>query len=769
VSAARTRSRHVVAAQLRDFLALRASLIEEAAPGTAAAQALAELTDGAVSALAETAFAGVTQRWAVIATGGYGARRLLPRSDLDLLVVTDATPSALRLAVERLLYPLWDAGFEVGHQVRTVREHVKACREDVRTCTASLTGRRIAGDAELAAEALRAVALDAARRRRAILRTLEARGRRGSPYELEPDLKSGAGGQRDIDELVWRSALASGAPARGVDRVTSAEKLTAAAVTSLTRAQDRVTAARWVVHVESGHTASALSLDDADALRGDVVDLHAALAEVSETLLQVRGALPPLSSPPAPWTADELLHALSGGTGALNELERAARHGALDGLIPGMSVLMTLRRPALTHRLTVGAHSLLTAALVAETAGSDALAAQVLAAQHDVRVLLAAALAHDAGKTEPGAGHPARGQAAARATARALGLDDEEAEQSAVLVREHLLLAETAAHEDLDDERVVRRAAERLVRAELLGPLYVLTLVDSLATGPGAWSDWQASLVRTLVGRMAAVFDARAEDAPLLQLAEQTRSEALAQVDNAGDPIARFITTAPPRHLVSRSPDDVIRDARLLAGLGAPGTPTAIVASVRPGRISDSFVVSVGTWDRPGLVAHIAGSLALCGLDILDAEVLTGPNGTALDAFTVTSATLAAVDHWQWSALERTLAAAISGHVDLRVRLAERRRHYAPAISELPVEISFDTSHPDVTTMTVRAADRTGLLYDIADEVARGGFSIEWAKASVRAGVATDTLRLRAVASATSHDPGRLGHLAAALRTRCAS
>ncbi len=758
-----------MAEQLRGFLASRAALIEEAAPGTAAAEALAELTDEAVSALAETAFAGVRQRWAVIATGGYGARRLLPYSDVDLLVVTDTAPAALRPAIERLLYPLWDAGFEVGHQVRTVRDHVRACREDVQTLTASLTGRLVASDAELAEEALRAATRDAVRRRRSTLRTLDARGRRGSPYDLEPDLKEGAGGQRDIDELAWRSALATGTPVGAVAPGASHGILTAAAVTSLAHAQDRITAARWVVHLENGRKTSVLSLEDADALGDDVEGLHAALAEVSETLLAVRSALPPLTSPPEPWTAGRLLRALAGGTASLDDLERAARHGALDDLVPGMSALMTLRRPALTHRFTVGAHSLLAATLVAEAPGSDALAAQALAAQPDLRVLLAAALAHDAGKVQSAAGHPARGQAAAAATARALGLDDRATENSALLVREHLLLAETAAHEDLDDETVIRRVAERIDSEDLAGMLYVLTLVDSLATGPGAWSDWHATLVRTLVDRVLAFLATPSEDVPLLRQAERTRLDAFAQTDANPDSVAHFIAAAPPRYLVSRSPESVVRDARLLAHLGAPGTPAALVISVRPGRIPETFVVTVGTWDRPGLVALIAGSLALCGLDILDAEVLAGPDGTALDSFTVASATLAPVDHSRWSALERTLGGAVSGHLHLSVRLTERRRHYAPALRGMAAEVAFDTSRPGISTMTVRAADRTGLLYEIADEVAHAGFNIEWAKASVRGGVATDTLRLTGFSGTTPHDPGRLGHLAAALRARCAS
>jgi len=759
----------VAAGLLRDFLASRADLIEHATPGTQAAERLAALTDEAVSALAEAAFVSVSQGWGIVATGGYGARRLLPHSDLDLLVVTDGNPAALRPAIERLLYPLWDAGFEVGHQVRTVRDHVRACREDVQTCTASLTGRPIAGDAPLAEDALRSAAGDAYRRRRSVLRLLDDRPRRGSPYDLEPDLKDGAGGQRDLDELVWRTALATGAPANVIGTAALPRVLTNVAVFSLACAQDRITAARWVVHHQNGRKVSVLSLEDADALGEDAADLHSALAEVAELLLVVRGTLPPLPAPPASWTADRLLRALATGPACLPETERAARHGALDEIVPGLSALMALRRPALTHRLTVGAHSLLAAALLAEVGGADDFAATAAAVQPDPRVLIAAALSHDAGKAEPGPGHPVRGQSAALATARALGLEAESAAQSATLVREHLLLAETAAHEDLDDEAVIRRAAERIGTAELVGPLYLLTIVDSLATGPGAWGDWHATLVRTLARRVASALEAVAEDEPLRRQAERTRREALARTGVAAGPVLSFIETAPARYLVSRSPDDVARDARMLAGLGAPGTPAALSMRIGAGRAPGSFVVTVGTRDRPGLVALIAGSLALCGLDILAAEVLAGPVDTALDAFTVTSATLAEIDHSRWSVLERTLSRALSGHLNLRIRLAERRRHYPAGLCGVTPEITFDTSQPGVSTMTVRAADRTGLLYDIADEVARAGFSIEWAKASVRDAVAVDTLRLTANSGTAAHDPGRLGHLAAALRARCSS
>ena len=123
------------------FLRERASLIASATPGPEAARTLSDLSDRAVSALAEAALSALATPWAVLALGGWGSRRLLPHSDLDLLVIAEAPAPELREALREVLYPLWDAGLVVGHQVRTRRDHERACRTDTETLTATLTGR----------------------------------------------------------------------------------------------------------------------------------------------------------------------------------------------------------------------------------------------------------------------------------------------------------------------------------------------------------------------------------------------------------------------------------------------------------------------------------------------------------------------------------------------------------------------------------------------------------------------------------------------------
>ncbi|HEY5433548.1 MAG TPA: hypothetical protein VIL06_09125, partial [Coriobacteriia bacterium] len=197
------------------FLAQRTALISSATPGSEAPRALSDLTDRAVSALAETALSPLRSPWAVLALGGWGAHRLLPHSDLDLLVVTDAPANELRPALTGVLYPLWDAGLSVGHQVRSRRDHERAVRDDLETLTATLTGRVLCGDAALGQRVLTEAAAGAHKRSRRVVPALTARERPGSPYLLEPDLKDGAGGRRDVDELTWLAAVLSGAPQLG--------------------------------------------------------------------------------------------------------------------------------------------------------------------------------------------------------------------------------------------------------------------------------------------------------------------------------------------------------------------------------------------------------------------------------------------------------------------------------------------------------------------------------------------------------------------------
>lgn len=752
------------AGPLGGFMSRRETLISSATPGTAATRLLSDMTDEAVSALAEAAFSSSGKRWSVLALGAWGSQRLLPASDLDLLVIVGSDPRSARDAVQGLLYPLWDAGFEVGHAVRTRKEHARAAAENVETLTATLTGRCIAGDPAMAAELLRATATGARRRATSLLRVLSERERTGSPYDLEPDLKEGSGGQRDIDELTWRGCIAAGSPSARPQSAAEPSILHAGLLGELEIAQDRISAARWVLHRERKRKHAVLDLETAAGAPSITDDLHGALAVVSETILAVRGLIPAEDLRGKPWSADELLGAVRQGSVSLPRLETAARRGALDDLIPSLSGLMTLRRPALSHRYTVGAHSLLTAAYATELPATDRIAASAMPAGM-TPMLLAACLAHDAGKSVSGPDHAERGIPAASASAQALGCDTTQAQSAAILVRDHLLLAETASGFDIDDEDVVLRCAARIGSRDLVGPLYVLTAADSMATGPDTWDAWHASLVRILVSRVDAALANDVDGAGMVTAAEKIRA---ASMQSASEPAtAAILKNAPVRFFTGRKCADVVADATLLADLGPAGSRERISMRVSAGTAPGSHRLAIATYDHPGVFALAAGAIALSGLDILGATAYPGPSGTVLDTFTVVSATLAEVGPATWSALERRLAAAMDGHLDIGTRLAERRRQY-PARSSGRVRIESRTESAFATALSVGSPDRPGLLFDIADEIARAGFTITRVNALTRNGRARDTFHIVDSEGYAPRDPGELGHLAMRVRERLA-
>jgi [protein-PII] uridylyltransferase len=153
------------------------------------------------------------ERMAIVATGGYGRRLLAPFSDVDLLFLLPykQTPWG-ESVVEYVLYLLWDLGLKVGHATRTVDQTLKLARADITIRTALLDARLILGDAPLFDDLMRRFAREvvpgtAQRFVEAKLAERDQRHERAgeSRYRVEPNIKDGKGGLRDLHTLHWLS------------------------------------------------------------------------------------------------------------------------------------------------------------------------------------------------------------------------------------------------------------------------------------------------------------------------------------------------------------------------------------------------------------------------------------------------------------------------------------------------------------------------------------------------------------------------------------
>ncbi len=185
--------------------------------GLAVAERRAAVMDGLLGALfdAAVAFSGLAAggagRLALLAVGGYGRRRLGLHSDVDVLLLADAADGAeVQQLAEAFLYPLWDAGLDVGHAVRSVEETLSLAREDVTTATMLLDQRLVAGDRRLLDDLREGARTELFATRFPwfydALRELVARRHRrfgATVYLLEPDVKLARGGLRDVDVLRW--------------------------------------------------------------------------------------------------------------------------------------------------------------------------------------------------------------------------------------------------------------------------------------------------------------------------------------------------------------------------------------------------------------------------------------------------------------------------------------------------------------------------------------------------------------------------------------
>ncbi len=211
-------------------------------------------------------FCGGFERWALVAVGGYGRGELHPASDIDILLLVPQAPDmAGSAAVERLVTFLWDIGLEVGHSVRTVAECAEESVGNVSVMTTLLEARLLAGSAELLA-AMRLGLSPAriwpvkqffeAKVREQTERHLKAND---TAYNLEPNVKTGPGGLRDIQTIGWVAKRHFGADT--LDSLVTHGFLTEAELRRLKQAQAFLWKVRFGLHTLNGRREDRLLFD----------------------------------------------------------------------------------------------------------------------------------------------------------------------------------------------------------------------------------------------------------------------------------------------------------------------------------------------------------------------------------------------------------------------------------------------------------------------------------------------------------------------------
>ena len=718
--------------KVREFLAQRARTFEADWTTAAPMAELAASADEFISSLA-TDRHGI----ALVAIGGYGREELGPHSDLDVLLLHKPRLEIEHLT-ESLWYPIWDSGVALDYSVRTVAQAVRVAEADPRALVGMLDARLICGD-EVLFRSLKTKISDrfvSRLDRYRVIMKAQAEARRADSGELafllEPDIKESHGALRDLVNL---RHLARGEPdySGNFSRIEESSRLLLVIRNLLQhrshRAQTRLylqdqdwvaetmgicdadelmmrlaTTGRYVsraldenFRVRQGRRitrpiadqwgsmpaglfshGSEICVDPSVVASLDAqVIINMAAASVNLGLSVCVDALELLAARLEPseqrWSGSTfaaLTSLLSHGDAAIALLERLDHYGLLDKVMPEWRHVRYLPQRNAYHTYTVDRHLIETAVAAGRL-------------RRNVRrpdLLMAAALLHDIGKGL-GGDHSVEGASLARAMATRMGLDAGDVEVVVRLVRNHLLLADTATRRDVSDPKTISDVAAALVDSLTLELLRFLTEADAKATGPIAWSPWKEELINELYEATSAFM----------------RGES--------DPVRSAFPSPSERELMATfSGEERLR---------CSGDEFWIVAR-----------------DEVGLFAKVTGTLAVMGMSVLSAAGFS-ENGVALERFRVVAS------HGRepnWVRFEAELRRSFAEPASLRRALAERsvsmrkRRKVAESARLVPKV----TVHPDAseraTVIEVCGPDSVGFLYGLTDVFARHDVNIVYAK-----------------------------------------
>ena len=726
---------------------------ESPASGTAFCSELSVATDELLLGLFAEASArvGISKDVSLVAVGGSGRSEMAPYSDLDVLLLHKNVKKVDELA-SALWYPLWDLGLKVGHAVRTPKETKQLCESDLDTATALVTARLVAGDETIAAEVLGSAREWWRKRGRESMgevhkRVLERHDTAGEvAFLLEPNLKEGLGGLRDIHALWW--ALEAGLTLSGGDKQ------------ELKRANEVLLTARVALHVSAERAGDVLRLEnqdavaaligyrDADALMAEVASAGRRVAWIADEAwaridppanahlpprriapgvemrageIHLEDSADPASDPtlvlrvataaarlsariardslnrlgehtpvwPDPWPAgasDDLVALLLEGERAIPVLEAIDQRDLITKVLPEWAPVRSKPQRNAYHRFTVDRH-------LWETVAN---AAQLVSTVSRADLLMFGALFHDIGKGYPG-DHTEVGIELFATIGPRMGLSLEDTAIVSSLIQHHLLLADTATRRDLSDDATITGVAQHIKSSVALDLLRALTESDSKATGVSAWSDWKASLVYELTERVHHVL--------------------------GGGDVRDVIWKLFP-------------DAEVLE----------MMAEGRFAVCTTDTSITVVSPDRPGTFSKVAGVMALHGLDVLGAEAHSDEHGMAASEFRVQPPADRSVE---WVRIIESLERALNSQLALEARLAERAETYKmhkvrTAVVPAPPSVRFDNAASSNSTLVeVRAPDKVGILYNITKTLADTGLDIRHARVQTLGNEVVDTFYVR--------------------------
>ena len=757
------------------------------------------------------------EKLTLIAVGGYGRGEMAPFSDIDLLFLTPykMTPWA-ESVIESMLYMLWDLKLKVGHASRTVKDCLRLAREDYTIRTSLVEHRYLAGDAALAQKLGQRLWTDLFKSTASefIEAKLEERAERhrkqgGQRYVVEPNVKEGKGGLRDLQSLFWMSKYIHGV--KDAAELVGLGVFTADEFDTFVTAEDFLWAVRCHLHLIAGRAMDQLTFDmqvevaaamgytDHGGRRavehfmqayfrqanrvGELTRIFLTALEATHTkpdpmlvrfLSRRKKAKPPYAIKQNRLTvADEdaffadklnmlrifeealrtgtLLHPdamrlLAANLDMIDDEVRNSReatqifidlllkHGnperalrrmneleVLAAFIPEFAPIVAMMQFNMYHHYTVDEHTIQCISHLAQIERKELIeelpvASGILERGVNRKVLYVALLLHDIGKGRD-EDHSILGAQIARKVAPRLGLKKKECETVEWLIRNHLLMSDTAQKRDIAEPRTVRGFAKAVKSVERLDLLCVLTVCDIRGVGPGTWNNWKAVLIRNLYKATKDALETGLEDLSRESRETEAKRALRAALVNWD---AKDLRTEMGRHYGTYwqglPPATHVVFAGLLRDL--PDDQIAIDLMLDDDR--DATRACFAMVDHPGLFSRMTGALALVGANIVDARTYTSKDGYATAVFWIQDNDGNPYEEARLPRLRQMIVRTLKGEVVAREALKEKDKiKKRERAFKVPTNITFDNDGSEIyTIIEVDTRDRPGLLYDLTRTLA---------------------------------------------------
>ncbi len=429
-----------------------------------------------------------------------------------------------------------------------------------------------------------------------------------------------------------------------------------------------------------------------------------------------------------------------------NILNEMLNTGFLVSFIPEFGEIVSRIQYNEYHIYPVGKHSIKTV-LAAKSFKNEEETEQLTALLYnrlsDKAVLLWACLLHDIGKSENSANHSETGAVAVVRILARYGMKEKQIDTVSFLVRNHLFLIQTATRRDINIEETAVFCARNIKDIERLKMLYLLTIADSISTGPKAWNSWIATLLSELFVKTLNVLKkgelATTEAVERVQY-KQNELKRLLTANNAGKRAEKCIDSMSLRYFLYVPVVDMPEHIKLYQRIGE----SKFVWDIKKDELSNTRIMTVCAKNRPGLFSKIAGVLTLSNLEILEAQVYTWKNDIAFDIFRVTPPKDLIFEDEKWIHTSKELNAVLDYDINLSVRVYDKISHTEPQklhTFKKPLQINVDNESSDFfSIIEVFSYNHPGLLYSITDVLFKCGLDIYVAKIATHVDQIADIL-----------------------------